>query len=192
MNIIYILLILLEAGVIVFFIRRGRLQAKKAAEKPAVPATDTYEGTRSLAINVTPLQLKLAIPASETLVYGVVMDWDTGEVVVTLSAYITGAANICFSTGGIKAGGGKNPEVGELAVDFVLAAQHYLGRAIPATTPMGLPSKDCVRFYLLTNKGIYAAQEQVKYFEDESSPWLILFVKGSNIINEIRSSGNEV
>ena len=118
-----------------------------------------------------------------------VMDWDTGEVIVTLSAYITGAANICFNTGGVMAGGGKNPEVGESAVDFVVAAQDYVGRAIPSDTT-GLPSKGSVRFYFLTNKGIFAAQEQEKYFENESSPWLSLFAKGSIVINEIRSSGN--
>lgn len=180
----------MQAGVLVFFIRRGQmLKRQRNAISPA-PDANSYEGVRNLALKVTPAQLKLTIPPSETFVYGVVMDWDMGEMITTLAAYITGAASTCFSSGGVVAGGGVNPAVGEAAVDFVTFAQDFVYRAIAVTTT-DLPAKGCVRFYFLTNQGIFAAQEQTRHFEDNTSPWLHLFAKGSIVINEIRGSGND-
>ncbi len=187
MTAVYIALIVLQIGVIVFFIRRNKIQAKELAEKQAMPAADTYEGLRTLAMSVTPANLKLVIPPQETLVYGIVMDWDMGNAIATLVAYITGAASLCFSTGGVVAGGGKSPVVGEAAVALVTTAQTFLERAIPVTAA-DLPPKACVRFYFLTNKGTFAAQELTKHFEDASSPWLDLFARGNVVINAIRES----
>jgi len=149
----------------------------------------TYDGLRNLALLITPSQLKLTIPGSETLVYGVVMDCNVGDAVVTLSAYITGAVSMYFSSGGGKTGGGMTPEVAETAVDFVTTAQDYLGRAIHVTTTE-VPPAGCVRFYLLTNHGVFVAQEQVVFLENNSSPWLPLFEKGNEVVNLMHNSGN--
>ncbi|MCW3121631.1 MAG: hypothetical protein JWQ38_1123 [Flavipsychrobacter sp.] len=188
MTIVYIILILLQAGVIVFFIRHNRKKAAQAQPATNIPGTGTYAGTRQLALQVTPQQLKLNIPDTEQLVYGVVMDWDMGDMTTTLAAYITGAASICFSTGGVVTGGGKSPVVGEAAVEFVVTAQQYIERVMPVTIT-DLPAKGCVRFYFLTNKGMFGAQEQTKHFEDGSSPWLQLFALGSVVVNEVRDGG---
>jgi len=188
MTILYIILILLQACVIVYFIRRSK-RPKLVA--PSVPDDNTYEGIRRFALNVTAGQLKLTIPPADTFVYGVVMDWNMGETTVTLAAYITGAANMYFSTGGGITGAGKNPVVGEVAVEFVIAAQSFINRAA-ATTITELPAPGTVKFYLLTNKYVYAAQEQVEYLDDNSSPWLSLFEKGNQVIIEMRKEGNGV
>jgi hypothetical protein len=186
MTITYILLFLLQAGIIIYFVMRNR-QARTAP--PAVRDDNTYEEIRRVAINVTPGQLKLTIPAAETFVYGMVMDWNMGETIVTLAAYITGAANMYFSTGGGITGGGRNPDAGEAAVEFVIAAQAFIDRSVP-TTITGLPAPGMVKFYLLTNRHIYAAQEQAEHFEDNSSPWLSLCEKGNQVMIEMRKEGN--
>ena len=186
MTIIYIAIIVFQVGVIIYFVRRGRKQKKEVEHNNAIPADDTYEGRRHLALNVTPGQLKLNIPDTQTLVYGVVMEWNTGESVIALAAYITGAANLYISTGGGLSGGGKKPNVGEAAVRLVTAAQEFLGRAMPVNDTE-YPPIGCTRFYLLTNKQIYAAQEQVKYFDDGSSPWLSLFEQGNEVIAEMKN-----
>jgi len=188
MRVVYILLILLQAGIIVYFVVRNR---KRVAVPPSVPDENTYNGIRRFAISVTPEQLKLAIPATETFVYGVIMDWNMGETIVTLAAYITGAANMYFSTGGGITGAGKNPEVGEVAVEFVITAQRFINRGVP-TAIIELPAPGMVKFYLLTNRQIYAAQEPAVYFEDNSSAWLELFEKGNRVIIEMRKEGNGV
>ena len=42
---------------------------------------------RNMALSVTPDQLKLSLPADQTKVFGVVMDWDLGDGTMTLIAY---------------------------------------------------------------------------------------------------------
>jgi len=188
-TIVYAIMILLQAGIIIYFVRRNRKLKKQLPQKETAPDVESYQGLRNLAINVTPAQLKLTIPGNETLVYGVVMECDLGDAIVTLTAYITGAANIYFSTGGGKTGGGKSPAVGEAAVELVTTAQDYVGRAIRVTATEEC-DKGCVRFYLLTNKGIYAAQEQLLHIEDGTSAWLVLFEKGNEMVNLMHNSGN--
>src|ERR1019366_9173679 len=105
MTIIYIIAILLQLGIIIYFVRRGRMKSNRPSDTAV--SGDTYEQLRNLAVNVTPAQLKLAIPESTTLVYGVVMDWNLNESVMTLAAYITGAASLYLSSGEGINGGGK-------------------------------------------------------------------------------------
>jgi hypothetical protein len=185
MTIIYIILILLQAAVIVYFIRQGR---KKTVNAHVAPAADTYEGLRNLAVNVTPEQLKLTIPDDRLFVFGVIMDWNMGEAIVSLAAYVTGAANMYFNTGEGITGGGKNPIVGEAAVAFVVAAQDYVERGISVSTA-DLPTRGCVRFHLLTNHGIYAMQEQIKHIQDGTSPYIPLFESGNKVMTEMQAGG---
>jgi hypothetical protein len=144
---------------------------------------------RNTALHIVPGQLKLTIPDNETLVYGVVMDWNMGDTLVTLVSYITGAANMYLSTGGSVLGGGKNPSVGEAASELVTMAQSYIFRATPVTT-FELPPVGCVRFFLLTNHSKLAAQEQLGYFDNGTSPWLPLFEKANEVITEMRAGLN--
>ena len=184
---IYILIILLQIGIIIYFVRRGRKQAaarKAAANTPL--QENSHQRLRNIALNVTAAQLKLSIPDSETLVYGVVMDWNMGGIMVSLISYITGAANMYMSSGGGISGGGKNPSVGEAASELVTLAQTFIYRAAPVTT-FELPPDGCVRFFLLTNHQKLAAQEQLTYLDDGSSPWLPLFVKANEVITEMRA-----
>ena len=186
MTVVYILLIILQLCVVIYFIRQNK--KKPVAAAPGT-APGTYETQRNTAISITPQQLKLAIPDTQTLVYGALMDWNMGPATVTLAAYITGAANMYFSTGEGITGGGKSPLVGEAAVEFIMAAQDYIERAVPVATAE-LPSPGCVRFYFLTNHRMYAAQEQVKHFEDGTSPWLSLFEMGNRVLTEMQAGGD--
>ena len=189
---LYIIAIILQTGVIVYILRRNREQKKLLKDIATTPAADdSYSGLRALALAVSPADLKLNIPPTQTFIYGVVMDWNIGDVVVTLAAYINGAANMYLTTNEKITGGGKNPKVGNLAIGFVTGAAEYLGRAIPVGTD-DLPLKECVRFYFLTNKGKYAAQEQVIYMEDKSSAWFPLFEKGNEVICEMRDNAETV
>lgn len=182
MTVVYVLLIAAQAGILVYFVSRGRKKVAAPGEKAT--GDDSYEGRRKMAITVTPQHLQLNIPDSETFVYGVIMDWNTGDSVMTLATYINGAANLFFSSQGAIHNGAANPNVGEAAVQFVATAQEFLGSAIPASIS-GAPARDCVRFYLLTNKQLYAAQEQVKHFDNCTSAWLPVFQKGSEVIAEM-------
>lgn len=188
---LYIVAIILQTGVIIYILRKNRQQKELLKQTVEQPVVDSYNGLRTLALNVSATDLKLNVPDSQTFIYGVVMDWNIGEVVVTLAAYINGAANMYLSTNEKITGGGKNPRVGNLAIGFVTSAAEYLGRAIPVAGD-DVPLKECVRFYFLTNKGKFAAQEQVVYMEDKSSAWYPLFEKGNEVICEMRDSADNI
>jgi hypothetical protein len=187
MNYIYISALLLHVGILIFFVRRSL--AKKTTKKiVSTPVSGTtYEQTRNAALSVTPAQLGLNIPQGTLKVYGVVMDWDMSGTILTLSAYINGASNAVLSSGAAVMGGGKNPSVAEEASEFVLVAQNYISKTLHVTTA-GLPAPGTVRFNLLTNQGVYAAQEVLSAINDNSSPWIGLFFRGSMLLDEIKKT----
>ena len=84
-------------------------------------------------------------------------------------------------------GGVGHDNVKQAAVAFINKAEKYLSKTTKTeTTP--LPDKDGIKFYLLTNKGKFVAQEQIKNIENNSSEWLDLFEEGRKLITEIRMS----
>ncbi len=193
MDSIYIIAIIFQIGILIFFLRRS-INAKKQPAKlspsnqgVSAPAPDSYEAARMAALHVSAQQLGLQIPASVTKVYGVVMDWDMGGTVLSLIAYINGGANALLSTGATVTGAGADPEVAKQASEFVQVAQDYLNRGVPVSD-LGYPPPGTVRFYLLTNKGIFAVQELLSLINDNSSPLLGLFFRGNMVLDEIKAS----
>ena len=90
-----------------------------------------------------------------------------------------------LSTGGGMIGAGRHENISNAAKAFVGKAQTYLAKTTKTeTTP--LPEKNSVRFYLLTNKGKFSAQENLQKFETNSSTWLMLFEEGNKVISELR------
>ena len=82
-----------------------------------------FEGLRKQAFDITPQQLGLSLNDSE--IYGVIMDWDLGNGIMTLITYKTGDASMNLSTGGGVIGGGQHENVNKAAKAFVSAAQKY-------------------------------------------------------------------
>lgn len=144
-----------------------------------------YSKLRKIAFSITPEQLGLQIPDDKTLVYGIVMDWEMEGATATTVSYQTGDASLYLSSGAAVIGGGKHPNVNSAAKQFVDIAQVYLDKTTK-TEEASLPETNYVKFYFLTNKGIYTAQEQVKNFESNSSSWLRLFEEGNNVLTELR------
>jgi len=48
-----------------------------------------------------------------------------------------------------------------------------------------------VKFYLLTNNGVYVGQEQMKNFENNSSTWSKLFEEGNIVLTELRKTSEK-
>ena len=144
-----------------------------------------YQGLRNMALEVTPEQLKITLPTDQTKIYGVVMDWDLGDGIATFISFSTGDASMYLSSGGGLIGGGQHENVSKAAKTFIDKAETYLDKAVKIdSTP--LPDKNCVRFYFMTNKGKFTAQESLKNFDNNSSPWLSLFEEGNKVISELR------
>ena len=148
---------------------------------------DTYLQIRTMALNATPEKLMLAIPDSVTQVYGLVMDIDIGKKYATLVSFATGDASIYISSGKKFIGGIQYQQIKTASVNLVNAAQSFISRS-KMDTATGLPVKGCIKFYLLTNKGRYVAQELEKDIDNKSSPFSGLFETGNRLINAIQQS----
>lgn len=155
------------------------------SEKTIQTDENAFDGLRNMAFTATPEQLGLSLPTVGTFVYGVIMDWEMGGATASTVAYQTGDASLYLSSGGGVIGGGQHQKVKNAAIQFVSLAQTFLDNTIKTeTTP--LPSTNEVKFYLLTNKGVFVGQEQMKNFENNSSSWLKLFEEGNNVLTELR------
>ncbi|MCO4291868.1 hypothetical protein NF867_03220 [Solitalea sp. MAHUQ-68] len=151
---------------------------------------NTFEDLRNLAFTATPEKLGISLPNYKTIVFGVIMDWEMDGATVTTVSYQTGDASLYMSTGGAIIGGGQYQNVSNAAKEFVLKAQSFLEKTTQ-TTSTPTPPKNLVKFYLLTNKGIFVGQEEMKNFENNSSIWLTLFEQANNVITELRlTTGN--
>jgi len=149
------------------------------------PINNPYLDLRNLALGATMEQIGVQFPSDQTKIYGVIMDWDVGEGTATLVAFLSGDASLYLSSGGGVIGGSGHDNVKKAAAVFIKKAGEYLSKTTKTdSTP--LPSKDGVKFYFLTNKGKFVGQEEVKNFDNNSSPWLDLFEEGNKLITEIR------
>ena len=110
-----------------------------------------------------------------------------GGTTATTVSYQTGDASLYLSSGGGVIGGGQHQNVNSAAKQFVTLAQTFLDKTAKTETKP-LPATDEVKFYLLTNKGVFVGQETMKNFENKSSSWLKLFEEGNNVITELRKT----
>jgi hypothetical protein len=196
MKMAYFIIGLIVIGGIVFYLtsRKNKQNSKqtdayvsKSGETVKVHTLpdNRFLDLRNMALNVTPEQLQLSLPADQTKVFGVIMDWDLGDATMTLIAYQTGDASMYLSSGGGVIGGGQHENVSKASKEFVSMAQNYLDKSSKADTTT-LPDKDCFKFYFLTNKGKFVAQENIDNIENKTSKWLNLFDNANNVITELR------
>ena len=163
----------------------NQLSADTTKQTKVDPNNNPYEDLRDLAFGATQEQIGVNIPADETKIYGVIMDWDVGDGIVTVVAFQSGDASVYLSSGGGVIGGSGHENVKTAAKHLVNEAQKYLSITKRTdTTP--LPGKDMVNFYFLTNKGKYVGQEAMSNFENSSSKWLELFNEANNLMTEVR------
>lgn len=201
MKITYIIIGIILAGGLVFYLTSCRNKptandkqtfANNNKTKPKVHQTEEneFEALRNMAFSATPEQLGLSLSTDKTVVYGVIMDWEMGGATATTVSYQTGDASLYLSSGGGVIGGGQHKNVNSTAKQFVSLAQTFLDKTTKTeTTP--LPSTDEVKFYLLTNKGVFVGQETMKNFESNSSSWIKLFEEGNNVLTELRKTSEK-
>ena len=198
---IYLLFVLLIVGGTAFYFTSCKsktthttddnLQTKeKDTSKKVDPAHNPYNALRQLALNVETEEMRHFKTKYPEKIYGVVMDWDVGNGIATLVAFENGEASLYLSSGGGIAGGGAHANVRNSAVQFISLAQDYLGNTIK-TDSETLPEKEGIKFYLLTSKGKFVAQEKMTNIENKTSVWLPLFEEGNKVISELRVISGE-
>lgn len=194
MKITFLITGLILIGGLIYFLTSCKGQSAKTNDKQTDSDTgqvkthelkeNPYDGLRQMAFGVSTEQLGLTDLKSGDI-YGVIMDWDLGEGIMTLITYKTGDASMYLSTGGGVIGGGQHENVNKASTQFVKLADKYLDKAVKTDlTP--IPDKNCVRFYFLTTNGKYYAQEQMINFENRTSKWLDYFEEANKVITELR------
>ena len=143
-----------------------------------------YSALRNQAINVTPEQLQLQLE-NEKEIYGIVMDWNMGDAIVTVVSFKTGDASVYLSTGQAFIGGFAHQSVINAAKQFVKYGEKYLSKSIK--TNDSEPTKDKkINFYFLTNSGRYYIEYDFEKIENNTSDLLGLFEAGNEVITQYR------
>jgi ribonucleotide monophosphatase NagD (HAD superfamily) len=84
-------------------------------------------------------------------------------------------------------GGGPHENVSSASKAFIEKAQDFLSKS-SKTVETPLPNRNRIRFYLLTNNGTFAAEEEMSNFENNTSVWLELFEEGNKVISELQKA----
>jgi len=168
---------------------KGKIQGKeKVNQEDNVTKTkvkdNPYPGLRNQAINVTPEQLQLQLD-NDNDIYGLVMDWNMGDAIVTVISFKTGDASIYLSTGQAFIGGYAHDKVINAAKQFVAEGEKYLSKATKTdnTEPT---SENKVDFYFLTKSGKYYIEDDFGKIENETSELYGLFESANQVITEYR------
>lgn len=148
-------------------------------------AQNNYTKLRQMALQVTQKDLGLHLDDQNKSIYGIVMDWEMDGATATVVSFATGDASLYLSSGGGVIGGGQHENVNSASKAFVAEAAKYLDKAAK-TDATPLPSTDCIKFYIITNKGIYAGEEKMKNIENETSKWYGVFEEANKVISELR------
>ena len=187
-NIIFISIAVAQIAVLVWYFINSRKKSRIAAErKEAIAREYPFEGMRNIALNTVPGAVLANVPDDQVFVYSVLMDWDMGTDIVTLVVQITGEANLYVRSGGGIIGAGRYLNISAAAQKFTSDAQNYLHLSHPAAGT-SLPPKNAVQFFLLTNRGKFNMQDDMKNIENRTSALLPLFEAANNVIGEMRKT----
>jgi len=168
---------------------KGKLQGNdKVNQDDKVKKTkvtdNPYNGLRTQAINVTLDQLKLQLD-NDNNIYGIIMDWNMGNAIVTVTSFKTGDASVYLSTGQAFIGGFAHETVNNAAKKFVIAGEKYLSKATKTENSKPTNEKK-VNFYFLTKSGRYYIEDDFTKIENKTSDLLGLFEAGNQVITEYR------
>lgn len=143
-----------------------------------------YFDLRNQAIKITSEQLKIKLD-NDNDIYGIVMDWNMDDAIITVVAFKTGDASIYLSTGQVFIGGYAHEEVINAAKQFVIDGKKYISKAvkIEKTEPV---KGNKIDFYFLTNSGKFYIEDDFVNIENNTSEYLKLFESGNKVITEYR------
>jgi hypothetical protein len=172
-----------------FSCRKAQTEGTKVRPTPEMNVSQekgkqVFDDLRLRALKLQPQDLDLKLQGEQTVVYGVVMDWDMPEGVATLVAFSSGDASLYNSRGGGVIGGVEHANVEKAAKNLVKKAQDYVKKA-KQTEAASLPERNHVGFYLLTNKGRFYFEENMENFENQSSSFYSFFEEANKVITEL-------
>jgi hypothetical protein len=186
---IAVTVVVLAAIATFFLLTRSRGQASTDGKtEPAKTKSDpkeVYLGLRNSMLQGSRSKFNLAAASSPTEPWGVAMDWGVEKGTVTVVALSDGSASVYFSTGGGYIGGGGQEPIRKAAKKAVDAARSVQA-STRAATAFPLPQRGGVIFYLLTDKGAFAANTTEAEVSAGSHPFRELGDAMQGVITQYR------
>jgi hypothetical protein len=110
------------------------------------------------------------------------MDWGLGSGTATVVAFSDGTASVYLSSGGGFIGGGQSNEAVRKAAKEMVAVAGECRSQTHATTIYPLPQNGEVRFYLLTDRGVFSASAPEQELRSNRHPLSRLGEAAQNVI----------
>lgn len=184
----YIIVGLVIAGGLIYYLttrKKSETSDDNLIQTTIEQNDNPYMGLRGQIFESTLEQIGLTSTDDEKA-YAVVMDVSLGQDgTMTLVSIIDGSASIYLSSGGGVIGGVAHETVRKAAIDFVNVGETFISK-MTSVDSFPLPKTDNARFYVLTNKGKYSAEEQMDKIENSKSDWESFFYSGDKVITELR------
>jgi hypothetical protein len=161
-----------------------------ASSEKAPESSDPREAGRKLRTQFLDTQaeaLGLQPTPEFPRVFGVVMDWPTGEQTASLASLCDGSASLYTTTAFGIIGGGGNERVRAAARRFVELANAFLDEATPASE-WPYPSSSEVHFYLRGYDGVRCIREDAEPIYARKSKYTELFGAGQDVLTELRNT----
>ncbi len=179
----YVLLLLIALGLLIW-----RFLFNKPVGAPTLGAgKNPYHDMRGRALSFSAQELGIPTSASDTITYGVILDWHLEHGIATIIAFQTGDASMYLSSGGGILGGSGHPTVVAAARQLVSDAGAFLPLTVPSPDTT-LPNPDELTFYLLTPHGRQVGRTTMTEIENGTSPWLPLFEQANHVITTLRQT----
>lgn len=186
MNSILFLIVIIGFGIAFFTgckitFTKSPNRIKKKSEQ-IKPTDNPYLDFRNMAFSATPEQLNIKLNDTVLSIYGCIVDWRPGQNIVTIVTFQTGDVSMYLNSGQIYIGGSGHETIKSAGLELIKEVSLNLNYT-KMTNDYSLPTKDEIRFYLITNKGKYLASENIENIKNKSSIWLSPF----NLVNKIIS-----
>ena len=180
-------------GALIYFKRKRAAEKPTAAAPGAVRRTSKAEQTpeevymdlRQRAIETDPKRLVLTSELKPTDAYGALMEMGISSSVVTLACFADGDARVLYKTGGGMIGGISHENVRQASREFLALAQRALAGMTKATD-RPLPGPDKLRFYVLTQRGVFTTETDRRILGRAESDLSALYYSGQEVVAQMR------
>lgn len=167
---------------VLLLVARKHISSDKQSE---TKGRETYLGLRNMMLTGSRTKFSLAPTSSPTEPWGVTMDWSIDAGTATVVAMSDGSASVYLSSGGGFLGGiGQQPirDAAKKAVSIAVEVQPQMNK----TETFPLSEKGYVRFYTLTDAGVYTTTAPEVDLSKGDSPFSKLGNAMQAIITEYR------
>jgi hypothetical protein len=163
----------IAAGIILPYCAAAMIRWRRRSQELRAPVpkrTNTYLALRSQVLNSGRPQASPLTSGQPSDPWAVVMEWAVPSGTATVVAVSDGTASIYYSGGGGSIGGGyARQSIRDGALYAVSIAKRFLDH-MQVTESFSLPEPDGVAFYILTERGVFAAKASVELLSTNRHP----------------------